>query len=108
MKRGTAIAAVLVAAVLMAFTMSARAQDLNPQEKTFLTFSGPVELPGMTLPAGTYTFKLAESPMRNVGSPLAAIFSRATSDCSSLPTTFAVNSRRSARRMRTVSAPSTT
>jgi hypothetical protein len=66
MKRATAIAAVLVAAVLVAFSMSARAQDLNPQEKTYLTFSGPVELPGMTLPAGTYTFKLADTPGRNV------------------------------------------
>jgi hypothetical protein len=66
MKRVTSIAAVLVAAVLVAFSMSARAQDLNPQEKTYLTFSGPVELPGMTLPAGTYTFKLADTPGRNV------------------------------------------
>ena len=66
MKRVTSIAAVLVAAVLVAFSMNARAQDLNPQEKTYLTFSGPVELPGMTLPAGTYTFKLADTPGRNV------------------------------------------
>lgn len=66
MKRVTAIAAVLVAAVLVAFSMNVRAQDLNPQEKTYLTFSGPVELPGMTLPAGTYTFKLADTPGRNV------------------------------------------
>lgn len=66
MKRVTAIAAVMVAAVLVAFTLNVRAQDLNPQEKTYLTFSGPVELPGMTLPAGTYTFKLADTPGRNV------------------------------------------
>ncbi|MGE3403696.1 MAG: hypothetical protein AB7K63_13960 [Vicinamibacterales bacterium] len=66
MKRVTAITAVLVAAVLVAFSMNVRAQDLNPQEKTYLTFSGPVELPGMTLPAGTYTFRLADTPGRNV------------------------------------------
>ena len=66
MKRVTAIAAVMVAAVLVAFTLNARAQDLNPLEKTYLTFSGPVELPGMTLPAGTYTFKLADTAGRNV------------------------------------------
>jgi hypothetical protein len=46
--------------------MSVKAQDLNPHEKTFLTFSSPVELPGMTLPAGTYVFKLADTPGRNV------------------------------------------
>ena len=31
-------------------------------KKTFLTFSGPVQMPGVTLPAGTYTFKLADLP----------------------------------------------
>ena len=29
---------------------------------TFVTFSGPVSIPGKTLPAGTYTFRLADSP----------------------------------------------
>ncbi len=29
---------------------------------TYFTFSGPVRLPGVTLPAGTYMFKLADSP----------------------------------------------
>lgn len=29
---------------------------------TYLTFSGPVQVPGHTLPAGTYMFKLADSP----------------------------------------------
>ena len=37
---------------------SASADDWN--KKTFLTFSGPVQVPGITLPAGTYTFKLAD------------------------------------------------
>ena len=36
----------------------ARADEWN--KKTFLTFSGPVQVPGVTLPAGTYTFKLAD------------------------------------------------
>jgi len=31
-------------------------------KKTVVTFSGPVALPGMTLPAGTYVFKLLNSP----------------------------------------------
>lgn len=30
-------------------------------QKTILTFSGPVEIPGQVLPAGTYVFKLADS-----------------------------------------------
>jgi len=35
----------------------------QPSDRTtFVTFSGPVSVPGKTLPAGTYTFRLAESP----------------------------------------------
>ena len=30
-------------------------------QKTIVTFSGPVEIPGQVLPAGTYVFKLADS-----------------------------------------------
>src|ERR1043165_9929217 len=52
MKTATAAAlAVLIAA-------PAGADQWN--KKTFLTFSGPVQVPGVTLPAGTYTFKLAD------------------------------------------------
>jgi hypothetical protein len=29
-------------------------------KQTYLTFSGPVQLPGIVLPAGTYQFKLAD------------------------------------------------
>jgi hypothetical protein len=36
----------------------ARADEWD--KKTYLTFSAPVEVPGATLPAGTYTFKLAD------------------------------------------------
>ena len=47
------------AAALMALLApGARADEWN--KKTFLTFSGPVQVPGATLPAGTYTFKLAD------------------------------------------------
>ncbi len=38
----------------------ARADEWN--KKTVLTFSQPVEIPGQILPAGTYTFVLADSP----------------------------------------------
>jgi hypothetical protein len=53
-------------AVLMAamFVPAARADEWN--KKTFLTFSGPVQIPGATLPAGTYVFKLADTGDRHV------------------------------------------
>src|SRR5262245_21505996 len=66
MKRVTVIATALFVAVFAVLTLSVKAQDFNPLEQTYLTFSAPVELPGMTLPAGTYTFKLADTPSRNV------------------------------------------
>jgi len=38
------------------------AQQTVQDRTTFVTFSGPVSVPGRTLPAGTYTFRLADSP----------------------------------------------
>ena len=38
----------------------ARADEWN--KKTVMTFNQPVEIPGQILPAGTYTFKLLNSP----------------------------------------------
>lgn len=51
----------LVALTLLGATLApgARADEWN--KKTVLTFSQPVEIPGKVLPAGTYTFKLADS-----------------------------------------------
>jgi hypothetical protein len=40
---------------------AAAAQGTLADRTTFVTFSGPVSLPGTTLPAGTYTFRLADS-----------------------------------------------
>ena len=40
----------------------ATAQGTLADRKTIVTFSGPVSLPGTTIPAGSYTFKLADSP----------------------------------------------
>ena len=51
--------ALACSALLLAAT-AARADDWD--KKTTLTFSQPVELPGVTLPAGTYVFKLANVP----------------------------------------------
>jgi hypothetical protein len=50
-------AAVLAACSLM-FAPGAQADEWD--KKTILTFSGPVQIPGATLPAGTYVFKLAD------------------------------------------------
>jgi len=51
--------AVCVAAVLTLWLApGVRADQWN--KKTILTFSGPVQIPGATLPAGSYVFKLAD------------------------------------------------
>jgi LPXTG-motif cell wall-anchored protein len=42
------------------FLNPARADQWN--KKTILTFSQPIEIPGKVLPAGTYTFRLLDSP----------------------------------------------
>lgn len=49
----------LVGLGALAILPGARADEWN--QKTVLTFSGPVEMPGQILPAGTYVFKLANS-----------------------------------------------
>jgi len=66
MKRATLIATALVLAVIAALSTKVLAQNTNTQELTYLTFSNTVEMPGVTLPAGTYTFRLADTPSRNV------------------------------------------
>lgn len=51
-------AACCVAALLTAAPVAAQQAD----RLTYVTFSGPVSVPGTTLPAGTYAFRLADSP----------------------------------------------
>jgi hypothetical protein len=46
-----------VAALTALVAAGAHADEWN--KRTYLTFSGPVQIPGATLPAGTYTFELA-------------------------------------------------
>jgi hypothetical protein len=46
------------AAIVACLAPAARADEWN--KKTYLTFSGPVQIPGATLPAGTYLFQLAD------------------------------------------------
>src|SRR5436190_1274696 len=66
MKRVTTIVAASVLAVLIGLTAHVAAQNPVPSERTFMTFSNTVEMPGVTLPAGTYVFRLADTPSRNV------------------------------------------
>ena len=66
MKRVTLLATVLALAVIAVLAGGVTAQEANTQERTFLTFSSAVEMPGVTLQPGTYVFKLADSPSRNV------------------------------------------
>ena len=66
MTRLKLIATALALAVLAVLATRVTAQETNTLERTFMTFSAPVEMPGVTLDAGTYVFKLADSPSRNV------------------------------------------
>jgi hypothetical protein len=66
MKRVKLIATALALAALAVLTSGVAAQETNTSERTFLTFSGAVEMPGVTLQPGTYVFKLADTPTRNV------------------------------------------
>jgi len=56
--------ALLAGFCFVALPSAARADEWNM--KTAVTFSAPVEVPGMVLPAGTYVFKLLDTSDRNV------------------------------------------
>ncbi len=59
------IAGVCAALLLGATLASAQSPDTN--NSTIVTFSAPVSLPGVTLPAGSYLFQLADSKVnRNI------------------------------------------
>ena len=59
--------AVLLAGVVFLGGMASRAMADDWDQRTTFTFSGPVEIPGQVLSAGTYVFKLADSSTnRNV------------------------------------------
>jgi hypothetical protein len=47
--------------------LSSRTAQASASDRlTYFTFSGPVEIPGVGLPAGTYAFKLADSATSRV------------------------------------------
>jgi hypothetical protein len=57
----------LLWAVLIGMGFASRASADVSNKKTIVTFSTPVEIPGKTLPAGTYVFKVLDSPAnRNI------------------------------------------
>lgn len=58
MKRLTYISTAWVLAAFAFFAVQVGAQESNSSQRSFLTFSGPVELPGVTLEPGTYEFRL--------------------------------------------------
>jgi hypothetical protein len=60
MRRMTSLFTVACAATLMTASF-ASAQGTLADQRTNVTFSGPVSVPGTTLPAGTYVFRLADS-----------------------------------------------
>ena len=66
MTRIKTIVTAVVLALFAASTPNASAQMPDTLDKTFMTFSGTVELPGLQLPAGTYIFRLADTPSRGV------------------------------------------
>ena len=53
---------VACAAILLSAALAAAQGPANADRSTYVTFSGPVSLPGVTLPAGEYLFRLADSP----------------------------------------------
>jgi hypothetical protein len=60
-------AAILAAAVVVtAASAHLRAQGATINKRTFLTFSAPVQVPGATLPAGTYVFRIANPAVQTV------------------------------------------
>jgi hypothetical protein len=62
MRRISSTLTAVVAATLLTASAAA-AQGVLANRETNVTFSGAVSLPGTTLPAGTYVFRLADSPV---------------------------------------------
>lgn len=52
------VSSIVILGVLATSTAGATF-NLNNRRTTYLTFNGAVQLPGVSLPAGTYTFELA-------------------------------------------------
>lgn len=68
MTRTTLVATSFVAAMVLvtASAVPVHAQGGLPNKRTYLTFSGPVEVPGATLPAGRYIFQITNTAQQTV------------------------------------------
>lgn len=55
-----------VAGAALACLLAAPAQAEPIDKRTYFTFSGPISMPGVTLPAGTYQFRLPSQTDRSV------------------------------------------
>lgn len=72
MRRVISIATATVLALFLGLTDNATGQQPDTRDRTIMTFSGAVELPGMRLEPGTYVFRLADTASRNVIQVLSA------------------------------------
>jgi hypothetical protein len=71
--RSTSIVRVAFTGLLLAGVMGGTALAQSFDKRTFFTFSGPVAVPGVTLPAGEYMFRVADAAtQRNVLQVLSA------------------------------------
>jgi hypothetical protein len=68
MSRNLSLAAGILAVALLSTSLSTQvhAQGATTNKRTFLTFSKAVQVPGATLPAGKYVFRLADPPTQQV------------------------------------------
>ena len=66
MKRVKLIVTAVVLAVVGVLAGRVSAQRIDTNDKTLMTFTAAVEMPGVTLQPGTYVFRLADIPTRNV------------------------------------------
>src|SRR5688500_20344990 len=66
MKRLTVIATAVMVVLLGVLTFNVAAQQPDTRDRTIMTFSSAVELPGMRLEPGTYVFRMADTASRNV------------------------------------------
>jgi hypothetical protein len=65
MQRLSSVLGGVVVAALFAGPSARPAQASDFDKLTYVTVSGPVEIPGVALPAGTYIFKLADPDTGN-------------------------------------------
>lgn len=70
MTRISTIATAAAMTLVLGLPAATTAQQPDTHDRTIMTFSAPVELPGMRLEGGTYVFRLADTASRNVSQVL--------------------------------------